>query len=417
MSRFLMFFVMMIFALPATAQPGAQKAYEVENVKINLKNVNPVEARDKAFEAAQIKAFKALFRSLNNGETLEFDESRVPSLIEDFELIDEQIAPSRYAATYTFRFRRLASEEFARETQYEQGLQQQVVDYDAPYNPNQPQGYTGTKYSELYGQNNLRKTATRTKPPLLLPYWKSNGNFMLWGQGNRWQNTWRRLENKTETGRGFLLPIGDLSDMRYTSNGLPQGREAVEQLTARYQVDQIVIAVGEMASGSITTTLYASDERGIKLWKVIDSPIGPSTDPYSVAAGQIMAEIRGNSNPALTSRPPQVAVDLNRENSGQVPNIDRVDDEPFFQARQAPTQQVIRAKSRFQTPREWLELKESMIPANGVHQVRVISLTPKSAIVELHLSAPIQQVRRNLGNNNITLQETDGDYTVSFMGS
>ena len=415
MSRILMLFVLMMIALPAQAQ----KAYEVENVKISLQNVNPVEARDKAFEAAQLKAFKALFRSLNKGEVLEFDESRVSSLIEDFELIDEQIAPNRYAATYTFRFQRLASEEFARETQYQQGFaQQKAVDPDAPYNPNaQNQGYTGTHYSKLYGQNNIRKTATVLKPPLLLPYWKTDGNVVLWGQENRWQNTWRRLENSTETGRGFVLPIGDLSDMRYTSGRLPQSGEAVQQLKARYQVEQLIVAVGERAVSSITTTLYTSDDRGLKLWKVIDSPIGPSADPYSVAAGQIMAEIRGNSNPAITSRPPQVATNINRENTGQIPNVDRIDDEPFFQARQAPTQQVIRAKSLFQTPKEWLRLKDNMIPENGIHQVRVISLTPKSAIVELHLSAPVQQVQRNLVGQNVALQETDGDYTVNFMGS
>ncbi len=174
MSRFLILFALVLIALPAYAQ----KAYEVENVKINLKNVNPVEARDKAFNAAQLKAFKALFRSLNKGEVLEFDEARIPALIEDFELIDEQIAPDRYAATYTFRFRRLASEEFARETQYEQGItvaNETNNDPDAPYNPSNPQqGYTGPQYSQLYaqGNNNVRKTANVLKPPLLLPYWK-----------------------------------------------------------------------------------------------------------------------------------------------------------------------------------------------------------------------------------------------------
>ncbi len=209
----------------------------------------------------------------------------------------------------------------------------------------------------------------------------------LWGQGNKWQETWRRLENATAAGRGFILPIGDLSDMRYTSDSLPQNRQAVEQLLSRYQVDHMVVAVGEMASGSITTTLYKSDDQGIKLWKVIDSPIGPQADPYSVAAGQIMAEIRGNSNPAVTSRTNQSAVQIPGAEGGQIPNIDRDDDVPFFQAAPSPTQQVIRAKSRFQTPQEWLRLKDSMSAENGIHQVRVISLTPKSAMVELHLVA------------------------------
>ncbi len=412
-------FTCLLFGMPA----HAQQPYEVENVKINLKGVNPVEARDKAFEAAQIKAFKALFKGLNNGETLAFDESRIPALIEDFELTDEQIAPSRYAATYTFRFRRIASEEFARETQYAQGAVQPGRDLNAAYNPNNPQqpSVAGT-YSQLYGNQNEQMIQVRSQSPyakksvLLLPYWKVGTNVVLWGQNNAWQNTWKRLENVGGASNSFTLPIGDLDDMRQTSGRLPETAAAIAPLLARYQVDNMIVAVGERAVSSITTTLYKADKSGLTFWKVIDSPFGPEADLYSVAAGQVMAELSGNSNPARTSQMPVVAgkFDQKRENT-IIPRAH----EPFFTAATAPIQSVIRAESRFQSPKEWIRLKNSMTPENGISNVRVISLTPKSAMVELQLTDSVPQVQQNLGGRRVSLTETagsQGQYVLRFAG-
>ncbi len=409
---FIALFVLMI-SFPA----AAEKPYTVENVKINMKGINPVEARDKAFEAAQTKAFKALFRSLNNGQDVSFDESRIPSLIADFELVDEQIAPNHYAATYTFRFKRLASEEFARETQYAQGLPvqqpQTMIDPNAPYNPANYQK-PDTPYSDLYaGQSSYQQPG---KGPLLLPYWKAGETVSLWGQDNRWSNTWQRLENTVDQGSGFLLPIGDLSDMRATSAGLPESRDAISQLMARYQTNRIIVAVGERAVSSITTTLYRADENGLTFWKVVDSPIGPSTDPYSVAAGQVMAELRGNSDPAQTTRMP-VTITQNNISETQQPSQTP---EPFFQSAKPPVQDVIRAESRFNSPKEWLDLKAKMTPENGISNIRVLSLTPRSATVEMQLSEPVLRVQQYLGNNSVALKEHgtgNGSYIMQFMGS
>lgn len=253
-------------------------------------------------------------------------------------------------------------------------------------------------------------------PPLLLPYWKIGESVNLWGQSNRWSNTWQRIENKTEKGKGFLLPIGDLDDMRVTSEGLPETSDQISQLMARYQTDQVVVAVGERAISSITTTLYRADTNGLTFWKVIDSPLGPSADPYSVAAGQVMAELRGNSNPARTSSMPLTA---QRQNVIEAPAIAQ-EPEPFFQQPTVPVNSVIRAESRFNSPKEWLELKAKMTPENGISNIRVISLTPRSATVEMQLSEPVISVQQYLGDDSIALKEHgagDGSYIMQFMGS
>jgi hypothetical protein len=393
----------------------AQAPFKVENVKINLKGVNPVEAREKALAAAQLKAFKALFKGLNKGEELSFDESRVPGLLEDFELVDEQIAPNRYAATYTFRFKRLATQEMVREAQYAAGTPPAYNNNDAAYVPPSPpqQGnQINSPYSDLFKSPQQTEQVTRQEPiqaPLLLAYWKENTTPVLWGTENKWQNTWKRLERSVDTQSAFILPIGDLSDMRLTSEILPEQQSEIDQLLARYQTASLIVAVGQKAIGSITTTLYRADQNGLIFWKVIDSPLGPPSDPYSVAAGQIIAEIRGNSNPALTSLPAKQQIQTAQN------------EQPFFvPEQQGAVTETIRAEGRFNSPREWLELKSIMNAGNGVAQVRVLSLTPRAAVLELQLSKSVLEVQQNLGARSVALKETGSSpnpYIVKFMGS
>ncbi|MCB9973329.1 MAG: hypothetical protein H6854_02070 [Rhodospirillales bacterium] len=381
------------FSFDARAQQS--QPYVVENVKIALKGISPVEARDQALDAAQLKAFKALFRGLNQGMELPFDQSRVGGLVQDFELVDEQITPDRYAATYTFRFKRAATQEMIREVQY--AAQGVVPPADG-------------QYSTLFAKG---ASAQGQKVSLLLPYWKTATGVSLWGGENLWQGTWRRLEAQAAAENGFVLPIGDLADQRELGDSLPENQEVIHTLLARYQTSDLVVAVGERAISSITTTLYKAKDGGLVFWKVIDSPLGPTDDPYSVAAGQVMAEIRGQSNPQTTSRLPQDAAQ-----AGQMPNAAPSSPgemepgagqqtPPFYNTDATPpmsAQNLLKAYSMFSSGKEWVQIRTLLSPENGIASLRVLSLMPRSAVVELQLVDPLPTVQKKLAQQDVLLE-------------
>jgi len=134
-----------------------------------------------------------------------------------------------------------------------------------------------------------------------------------------------------------------------------------------------VIAVGERVTSSITTTLYKDDKNGMIFWKVIDSPLGPMQNLYSVAAGQVMAELRGNSNPQMTSRNSEISRPI-QANTAPVSNTPP----QFVTSRTSETPlMTLSAISSFQSPKEWQRLKTALDAERRIKNIREFSLLPE----------------------------------------
>ena len=82
--------------------------YTVENIEVDVTADNAVEAREKAFEEAQLKGYEALakrFLSEDEKESFETPEiGTVSSYVKDFEVTNEKLSAYRYKGTYTIRF-------------------------------------------------------------------------------------------------------------------------------------------------------------------------------------------------------------------------------------------------------------------------------------------------------------------------
>ncbi|MEM6782067.1 MAG: hypothetical protein AAF569_09420, partial [Pseudomonadota bacterium] len=100
------FCMLMLIAMPALADDSV---YKVEGIEVDVTAENAVEAREKAFEEAQVKAFEVLTEKLMTPferETYEMpDVNTISGFVQDFEVTNEQLSAVRYKGTYTFRFR------------------------------------------------------------------------------------------------------------------------------------------------------------------------------------------------------------------------------------------------------------------------------------------------------------------------
>ncbi len=88
------------------AAPQPDTSYTVTDVKVDVTADNAVNARQQAQEKAQQDAFAQLAARLAPGQTIPAPPAMtIATMVDDFEITQEQLSPVRYIGTYTFRFR------------------------------------------------------------------------------------------------------------------------------------------------------------------------------------------------------------------------------------------------------------------------------------------------------------------------
>lgn len=106
------FFLMLAFsAQPARAQDAS--SFTVSGIKADATAASAVDARQLAFDKAQQDAFTALAsRFLTEDQMKTFQPPpalEITTLVDDFEITQEQLSAVRYVGTYTFRFKPAAT--------------------------------------------------------------------------------------------------------------------------------------------------------------------------------------------------------------------------------------------------------------------------------------------------------------------
>src|SRR5690606_27150955 len=125
--------------------------------------------REKAFNEAQIIAFKALAaRLLGEDEKASFtppEVSVISGMLQDFEITDERLSAVEYIGTYTFRFDGPAVRNFF--------------------------NMKGVTYSDV-----------ASRPVLVLPFYQWGSRMVLWQGNNPFLEAWGRNDVK-----GGLVPL------------------------------------------------------------------------------------------------------------------------------------------------------------------------------------------------------------------
>lgn len=383
--------------LPAHAMaqsPAAPEAslFTVENVVVDVTADNALQAREKAFEEAQVKAFGELAaRMLPESARAGFTPPPAPEIspmILDYEVTNEKLSSKRYIGTYTFRFG------------------EQAV----------------TRYFDVKGVNNYRVAAV--KPLLILPFLEQDGRTTLWSPYNLWMKAW------TETGEpSLIVPIGDLSDVAdigdddapdYNGRGL-------SSMLARYGAGEAAIAIARPAAdgASVNIELYRTDRGESEFAGNLaeTAPAGGDPSVLYAAAVRHMAEIlrqdwKNGEGLAQAALVPSAPADS--PSTLQPPSSQSSETPPLPQASGGNSVSV---RAAFTTLQEWAAIQRALARAGGISDIMLRAISPREAVLDLVYSGDMSQLELALAQVDLALSGPSGQaggapvYDLAFRGA
>lgn len=201
--------VICIHSSPADAQENS--VFIIRDIKVDVTADSAAKARDKAFNQAMNTAFKRLSRRILRFEDASVlpipDKPNLQRLVKDFEIRNEKLSSVRYKANYVFRFKQNAVREY----------------FDS----------LGLSYTDV-----------GSKPVLILPFYQTARQTLLWDNANPWQKAWSRAEGN----QGLVpvaVPLGDLKDVSFISDNeaLNYDPRKLEEMAARYNAGSAIILI------------------------------------------------------------------------------------------------------------------------------------------------------------------------------
>lgn len=360
-----------VIAQEAVPADNFDDPYLVQNIEADAKASNAVEAREKAFEAAQIAGYEELAKRFLSEDELKSFETPTIDLVEryvqDFEVTNEKLSMTRYKGTYDIRF---AENSFK--------------------NPNM---------DDLHDD-----VATPEQAQLLvIPFLEVNNRHYLW-QINPFWDAWKRAQNNKVLGK-IIVPTGSRDDVMSIRDGqsLNYDPSAVNAMRIRYQTNQVAIAVARPEPMSDNTLNIA-----VNLYK--PKPYGPElSQQLSVRAypgegtEQLYNRVVATISQAFHSQwERQTAVPQTQAVAIENPEIYGRDIKPMPPALSGASNNII-AQFQFANAREWVETKKAIEGINGIDAVQIKSLSSNSATIGIDFKGSVGNLRTALNGQNIKL--------------
>ena len=368
---------------PLSAHAAANPAYTVEGVEVDVTAENAVKAREKAFDEAQVKAYQMLAERFLSPEELKTfkapDPVTVSSLVQDFEVTNEQLSKTRYKGVYTVRFRPNA-------------MKMQMASQ-------------GKVYSD-----------TPRKPVLVLPFLEQGTGTTLWGETNPWMAAWRAMPADTNAMAPTVVPLGDAEDMAQISDeeGLQYDPMRVQELASRYNADDIAIVMASSvptpsSQGRVTVNIYNNGFEGPTfVQKVVVDQMAGETDQavFARAAVKVKDLLRSNwkANAAYNPAAPQTTTAVTTTTTTYAPP--HVSGQPAIpQTRPAlgPSQSYA-ASAKFASVQDWVRLKNTLDRIYGVQAVVVKGLKSREAQLDIRFAGNVNNLQLALQNAGITMR-------------
>lgn len=356
---FFCFLFVFSYALPVSA---SNTLFTVEDVNVDITAQNAVAAREMAFEKAQLDAFTILKqRMLSESEAANLpatDVSTVSTLIQDFEISNEQLSSVRYKATYKFRFKDNAVKQFL------SGADVQYTDMSA-------------------------------SPALVLPFYKREGNTTLWSPYNFFMKAWNRADNLSGL-VPLVVPLGDISDVQDIGDddALDYHDRKLDRILARYEASEAIILIA------------TPDERLARVESASDAALGSleifmyRTDrgrPEFVQA----VDISAGSNDSLASFMDKAVQRVQREL--------RKDWKSRTSVRSSQNNNVVQVRVAFNSLKEWADTKKALKRVYAINDINIKSITPNEAYLHLGFQGDERRLALALQQSNFTLNAPRGN--------
>jgi len=335
---------------------AGEDVFKVSGVKVDAKAENAVAAREKAFENAQIVAFTALAtRLLGEDEVKTYkipDTATISTMIKDFEITNERISAVEYIGTYTFRF-------------------------DGPavrgrFN------MQGMKYSDI-----------ASKPVLVLPFYQVGPKIVLWQDSNPWMRAWSRNDSKGGL-VPTVVPMGDAQDISQIADdqALTYRYDALGDMLARYNTGEAIILIGKpgpVDAGDVpvdfSVMIYRTDREVpeyVQTLKVVPDTGMTADALYDKAVRQVRSALQKDWKRQTTVDPTQGA-------------------------------STVTVNVQFTTMQEWVMTRQALQTVQGITDMKVKSVTPREAQVDLQFSGSVDRLRLALAQSDLMLSAPAND--------
>lgn len=357
----------------ATVFPSVARAaddsdlYTVTGVTVDITADSAVVAREQAFDQAQVDAFRQLADRLLSEEQAAVaatpDAAVISTMVKDFEITDERLSNVRYIGTYTFRFKS-----------------------DAVRNH--------------LGMSGLTYTDVGSKPVLVLPYYQWGARTILWDKANPWFAAWNGLQSY----QGLVpvvAPIGDLQDVSdmSDSDALTYRPENLDSMVLRYAAGRalVLVAVPEWSGGTqaagqqpdrLTVMAYRTENGRPEFSEKIiveRASLGAGEDIFAAAVQQTRKTMQQDWKTRTQTN--------------------------------ASEDNALAARVRFETMQEWVETQQALRNVPGVNDVKLLSLTPRQADIQLLFQGGEDRLRLALAQADVTLTTPQVDFSTASGGS
>lgn len=346
-----------VILLGGPAMAGDDR-YTVEKVEVDVTAANAVEARNKALDEAQVKAYRMLAERIYGTEAMvnfkDPDPITVSSMVQDFEVTNEQLSKVRYKGVFTVRFRPNA-------------IRQHLPSND-------------------YGVADA--TVATSVPTLILPYYRSGARTVLWDDENTWLKAWTAPAADvaaTEKDQTLIVPIGDLLDVSQMPDdkALTYDPKMLDQMMGRYGADEAAILIAVPKEEGLEVSVYQALRSGPAFAQTMLISKMANEDAAALharAADRLRDVMRGNwKNAPATPLQQQAAMP----------------DTPYTQQAaplSAGPAQSFNGRVMFGSVQEWVRLKNLMERAPGVRSVIVRGLKPREAQVAVTFAGDAAQL-------------------------
>lgn len=356
--------------------------YTIENIEVDITADNAVEAREKAFEVAQIKAYEELARRLLDAEAYkEFetpDINVISNYVQNYEVKNEKLSAVRYNGTYEIQF------------------SQRAIDHIQ-------------KKQKITDDRNIIEAVSQNGDTLILPLYQRSGRTFLW-QANPFMQAWVRARNNSNI--NAIVPIGDINDIKQIRDGqgLSYDPSRLNAMRLRYNAERVVILTVEPA--------IQPDGRNTMMLKIYDAqPYGPVLKAQSIVpayAGEVEDQLYNRLvNESLKSLAQMNVADPSRSMAVLDNNVN----DPQAMGSQAynGATATITTQVNFSSVREWVQMKKTIETLPNVSSVIVQSMSPRAAVLNIKFKGGEENLRQGLSQKGLVLNNAPQGQIYQIM--
>lgn len=293
---------------------------------------------------------------------------------------DQAFAQAQVKAFETLRGRMLSEEESAAfENPDPSVISTLIKDFEVTQEKLSSVRYIGTytfrfkerEVREFFSRRGVRFTDVGSKPLLILPFYQHNGKTVLWSPYNEWMQAWNAYDGYDGL-VPLVVPLGDVQDVADMGGdeALTYDERGLTQMLQRYGAGEAVLAIAiPEPSGGLGVHIYRTDRVGPEYVQKITTRGGD--DAYKDAVERVASALQRD----WKSRTSASASEVNR----------------------------LQVRINYNSLEEWSAMQRALERVYGITEVKVVSLSPREARVDLIFQGTERRLRLALQQADMTL--------------